>query len=114
VADAAAVTRFFYYHADPNRQIAALAPAILALAAAGDPTAAQLLSASCEELLALAGAVTAKLFPRAAVEALAAGLSGPVLTHPVVIATLRARSALKLTPVEGTPIEGVRRLLMRA
>jgi hypothetical protein len=42
-----------------------------------------------------------------------AGLSGPILTHPVVAPVLAARSPLPLAPVEGTPIEGVRRLLLR-
>jgi glucosamine kinase len=113
-ADAAAVTRFFYYHADPNRQIAALAPAILRLASEGDHTAHQLVVDSTGELLALATRVAAKLFPETALDTLPAGLSGPILTHPVVITTLTSRGPLALAPVEGTPIEGVRRLLARA
>ncbi len=113
-ADAAAVTRFFYYHADPNRQIAGLAPAILRLAAEGDHTAHQLVLDSASELVALAMRVAAKLFPDTALDTLPAGLSGPILTHPVVIAAISARSPLALAPVEGAPIEGVRRLLMRA
>jgi len=113
-ADAAAITRFFYYHADPNRQIAGLAPAILRLAAEGDHTAHQLVLDSAGELLALAARVAAKLFPETALDQLPAGLSGPILTHPVVVAAIRARSPLALAPVEGAPIEGVRRLLLRA
>ena len=113
-ADAAAVTRFFYYHADPNRQIAALAPAVLRLATEGDATAQQLVVESTAELLALAARVAAKLFPDTPLDSLPAGLSGPILTHPVVTAALTPRSPLALAPVEGTPIEGVRRLLMRA
>ena len=112
--DAAAVTRFFYYHAEPNRQIAALAPAILRLAAEGDHTAHQLVLDSTGELLALAGRVAAKLFPGVALDTLPAGLSGPILTHPIVTTALAPRSVLPLAPVEGTPIEGVRRLVMRA
>lgn len=113
-ADAAAVTRFFYYHAEPNRQIAALAPAILRLASEGDHTAHQLVVDSVGELLALALRVAAQLFPDTALDTLPAGLSGPILTHPVVKQILAAKSPLALTPVEGTPIEGVRRLLVRA
>ena len=113
-ADAAAITRFFYYHADPNRQIAGLAPAILRLASEGDHTAHQLVLDSTGELLALAARVATKLFPDTALDTLPAGLSGPILTHPVVVAAVGARSPLALKPVEGTPIEGVRRLLLRA
>jgi glucosamine kinase len=113
-ADAAAVTKFFYYHTDPNRQIAALAPGVLRLAAEGDHTAHQLVIDSTSELLALATRVAAKLFSHTAIDALPAGLSGPILTHPVVVAALAPRTSLALAPVEGTPIEGVRRLVLRA
>ena len=47
-------------------------------------------------------------------EFLRAGLSGPILHHPAVHAALRARTPFQLHPVEGSPIEGVRRLLLRA
>jgi glucosamine kinase len=113
-ADAAAVTRFFYYHADPNRQIAALAPAILRLSSEGDRTAHQLVLESIGELLTLATRVATKLFPNTALDTLPAGLSGPILTHPVVVAAITSRAPFALAPVEGTPIEGVRRLLARA
>src|SRR5581483_7596133 len=112
-ADAGAVTRFFYQHAEPNRQIAGLAPAILRLAAEGDQTAHQLIVSSASELIAFAGQVAARLFPEVALDTVPAGLSGPILTHPIVLQAIAARSPLPLTPVEGTPIEGVRRLLMR-
>ncbi len=113
-ADAAAITRFFYYHADPNRQIAGLAPALLRLASEGDHTAHQLVVDSAADLLALAARVATKLFPGVALDTLPAGLSGPILTHPVVVAALATRSPLALAPVEGAPIKGVRRLLLRA
>jgi glucosamine kinase len=113
-ANAALVTRFFYQHADPNRQIAGLAPALLQLANAGEPAAHQLVAESAGELLALALSVAAKLFPATPLGTLPAGLSGPILTHPVVLASLAAKSPLALAPVTGTPIEGVRRLLARA
>jgi glucosamine kinase len=113
-ADVAAITRFFYTHPDPNRHIAALAPALLRLASEGDPLANQLVHESTAKLLALALRVATKLFPETPLDTLPAGLSGPILTHPVVVQSLAPRSPLPLAPVEGTPIEGVRRLLMRA
>lgn len=113
-ADVAAVTRHFYTHADPNRQVAGFAPAILGLASEGDSTAQQIVVESTAELLALALRVAAKLFPDTALDTLPAGLSGPILTHPAVVSVLAARSPLALAPVTGTPIEGVRRLLLRA
>jgi glucosamine kinase len=112
--DVAAVTRFFYTHADANRQVAALAPAILQLANEGDHTANQIVIDSVGELLALATRVAAKLFPHASLDTLPAGLSGPILTHPVVLAAVASRCPLSLQPVQGSPIEGVRRLLVRA
>ncbi|MDO8543223.1 MAG: BadF/BadG/BcrA/BcrD ATPase family protein [Opitutaceae bacterium] len=113
-ADVAAITRFFYTHPDANRPIAALAPAILRLANEGDFTAHALVAESAGELLALALRVAAKLFPDTALDTVPAGLSGPLLTHPVVVQLLTMQSPLPLAPVEGTPIEGVRRLLLRS
>lgn len=113
-ADAAVVTRHFYQHADPNRQIASLAPVVLGLAADGEPTALEIVRASIGEHLALALAVVGKLFPGVEPSTLPAGLSGPIMTHPVVLTLLARSSGLTLTPVTGTPIEGVRRLLARA
>lgn len=112
-ADAATLTRFFYQHPEPNRQIAALAPAVLRLATEGDQTAHQLVIESTAELLALAARVAAKLFPDQPLDALPAGLSGPILTHPTVMSALAPRSPLSLAPVAGTPIEAVRRLLLK-
>lgn len=113
-ADVRAVTRHFYQHPDPNRVIASLAPALLRLASEGDHTANQLVLESTGELLALATRVATKLFPETALDTLPVGLSGPILTHPIVVQALAARSPLSLTPVAAAPIEGVRRLLLRA
>lgn len=113
-ADAAAVTRYFYSHADPNRQIAGLAPALLRLASEGDTAAQQLVAESVGELLALALRVATRLFSGVALDTLPAGLSGPILTHPAALAALSSNSPLALAPVAGTPIEGVRSLLARA
>src|SRR5204862_2856591 len=41
-ADASAITHFFYHHEEPNRTIAALAPAVLQLAGRGDAIAREL------------------------------------------------------------------------
>ena len=112
-ADVRAVTRYFYQHAEPNRVIAALAPAILRLAAEGDRTAHQVLIESATELLDLATRVAAKLFPGTPLDTVPAGLSGALLTNPTVSAALAPHTPLPLTPITEAPIEGVRRLLMR-
>ena len=113
-ADAALVTKFYYQHAEPNCQIAGLAPAVLRLAGEGEPTARGIVAASVHEHVGLALQVVEKLFPGADPSTLSAGLSGPILTHPVVLALLATEPGLKFFPVEGAPIEGVRRLLARA
>jgi N-acetylglucosamine kinase-like BadF-type ATPase len=113
-APASAVTRFFYTHAEPNRVIAALTPALLRLAEEGDQTACQLVLESAAELAALAGRVATKLFPETPLDSLPAGLSGHILNHPAIAPALAARSPLALTPITAPPIEGVRRLLRRS
>ncbi len=106
------ITRFFYKHAEPNRQIAALAPALLRLAAEGDPTAQLIVTESCTELLKLAEDVTTKLFAGWNLDNLRAAVSGPILCHPAAQKTLATRSSLNLRPLTEPPIEGVRRLLL--
>ena len=113
-ADARAITRYFYAHAEPNRVIAALAPAILRLAEEGDGAAHHVLIESATELLDLAAAVAAKLFPATPPASITTGLSGALLTHPAVLAALKTRTALPLTPITAAPSEGVRRLLARS
>jgi glucosamine kinase len=112
--DASAIARYFYTDPAPNQKVAALAPAVLRLAAEGDYTAHLLIIESVSELLDLAVRVAAKLFPDTPADELRVGLSGSILTHPVVQDALVPRSPLPLLPVIGTPIEGVRRLLMRS
>jgi N-acetylglucosamine kinase-like BadF-type ATPase len=112
LTEAAAITRFFYQHAEPNRQIAGLAPALLRLAAEGDPAAHQIVTESCTELLKLAECVTTKLFAGWHLDELRAGVSGPILCHPAAQKALATRSSLTLRPVVDAPIEGVRRLLL--
>jgi len=112
-ATAAEITRHFYADPQPNARIAALAPAVLHLAREGDQTAWQLIADSTQELLDLAARVVTKLFPDTPADTLRAGLSGPILTHPVVQEVLAPRSPLPLVPITAPPIEGVRRLLAR-
>ncbi len=111
--EAGAITRFFYQDPSPNAKISALAPRVLHLAAEGDLTAHQILLDSTAELIELAARVATTLFSGAALDTLPAGLSGPILTHPVVQQALAPRSPLALVPVSDPPIEGVRQLLMR-
>ena len=112
--DAAGASRFFYAEANAaTAKVAALAPAVLRLATEGDPTARQLVLDSAGELHALALKVAAKIFPSTPLATLRCGLSGPLLTNPLVRDALAARSPLPLAPVEGSPIEGVRRMLAR-
>ncbi len=112
-ANAAAVTRYFYQHGEPNRAVAALAPAMLRLAAEGDPTALALTTESAAELLAFAVRVATKLFPARPLDTVRAGLSGAMLTPPFLVAALAPRSPFTLNPITEAPIEGVRRLLAR-
>ena len=113
-ADAAAITRYFYQHPEPNREIAGLSPAVLRLAGEGEAVAHQIVIESTAGLLTLATQVMGKLFSGVGPEALRAGLSGPILTHPVVTRAFAGTSHLPLVPVEGSPVDGIRRLLRRA
>lgn len=113
-ADVRAVTRFYYTHAEANRIIAALAPTVMKLATDGDVPAREVAIASASELLDLALRVVDKLFPGAPAESLTAGLSGALLTHPLVAAALAARTSLRFVLITDAPIEGVRRLVTRA
>ena len=111
-ADASAVTRCYYLHGDPAH-ISALAPTVLRLAAEGDGAAREIVVSSAGALVDLAVTVATKLFTAALLPTVTAGLSGPILTHPFVRETLAARSPMSLGVVAGTPIEGVRQLLVR-
>ncbi|HVU36454.1 MAG TPA: BadF/BadG/BcrA/BcrD ATPase family protein [Opitutaceae bacterium] len=112
-ADSAALTRHFYHHPEPNRLVAGFAPAVLNLASEADLTAQALVIESAGELVALAAGLAVKLFPAVPLDAVPAGLSGPILTLPIVVQALIPRTPLPLTPVHGTPIEGVRQLMAR-
>jgi glucosamine kinase len=112
-ADVKAITRHFYQTEQPNRVIAALAPAVLHLASEGDETARKLVLDSAKPLLDLAVQVATKLFPATPLDSLSTGLSGPILTHPEVINALVLRSPLPLVPLTEAPIIGVQQLLAR-
>jgi glucosamine kinase len=112
-ADAAVLTRYFYQHPEPNRLIASLAPAILRLASEGDMTAHALVVESTGELVALGTKVAAKLFPSIPLDTIPSGLSGHILTHPLVVEAITRQTPLPLVPIQDSPIEGVRQLLMR-
>jgi glucosamine kinase len=111
--DAAAIIRFFYGEPTPNQKIASLAAGVLQLASEGDQNCVRMVVESTTELLDLGVHVAKKLFPSSPLSAVRTGLSGPILNHAVVVDALRAHSPLTLTAIEGAPIEGVRRMLLR-
>jgi len=111
IAEGQAISRFYYNDSASNPKIAQLAAGVLALAAGGDAAARDLVNTSVMDLLDLAHGVAAKLFPKHKLREIPAGLSGPILTHPFVVETLTASSALPLKPLTAGPIEGVRQLL---
>lgn len=112
-SDAGALTRFFYHHPEPNRLVAGFAPTVLWLASEADATAQSIIIESAGELVTLAEHLAVKLFPSVPLDSIPAGLSGPVLTHTVVVDALTPRTPLPLTPVAGSAADGVRQLLMR-
>ena len=103
----------YYNDPAPNPRIAALAPAVLGLAAAGDEAAREIVIGSACGLLDLAIGVADRLFPGTDRRTLRAGLSGSILTTPLVATALAIRSPFPLTPVDQPPIEGVRRILQK-
>jgi len=113
VSDADALVALYYADPAPNRQIAALAPEVLNLAASGDQAAIRIVEGSLEGLLNFAKESSARLFPGVALSTLRAGISGPILNHPFALAFFTARAPFALMPVTDAPIEGVRRLLLR-
>jgi len=113
LATVEAILGYFYSDPAPNPKIAALVPAVLRLAAEGDPAASALAIESASGLLDLAVSVAAKVFPGAPPDSLRVGLSGSILNHPVIAKALAARSPFNLKLVDEPAIEGVRRLLNR-
>ncbi len=113
LTDANEIGRDFSHGKTATAKTAGLAPEVLRLAEEGNAAALDIVIESTGELLALAQRVAAKLFPEMPVNEICAGLSGPILTRPVVARALQEGSLLILKPVGAAPIEGVRRLLAR-
>jgi N-acetylglucosamine kinase-like BadF-type ATPase len=111
--DSNQIGRDFTLGKTANARTAGLAPEVLRLAEEGNAAALDIVIESTGELLELAQRVAAKLFMETPVNEICAGLSGPILTRPIVARALQERSLLVLKPVEAAPIEGVRRLLAR-
>jgi len=112
----AAISRYFYTTDDANARIAGFAPQVIALAKAGNAPAQLSLAESLTELVALGRLVTARLFDGSPVTC---GVSGAILNHEVTASTLRTVAANPAWPVNlhfitDSPIEGVRRLLLRS
>lgn len=110
-----AISRAFYTAADANARIAGFTPHALELAQAGNPPAQETLVESLSGLVEQGQVVTARLF---GTQTVTCGVSGAILNHPAAAAVLRqlvaARSwAVTLEFITATPIEGVRRLLVR-
>jgi N-acetylglucosamine kinase-like BadF-type ATPase len=108
-----AILASFYNDPAPNPRIAALAPVVLRLATAGDEAAREVVIGSACGLLDLAIGVADRLFPGMAPQTVRAGLSGSILTTPVIARALAIRSPFPLRSVDQPPIEGVRRILQK-
>jgi len=113
LAEADPITRHLYRESASASEITGFAPAVLRIAAEGDPAARRVVLDSAGELLELGGAMAARLFPGAGAGAIRAGLSGKILTHPFVLEALAPRAPFALFPVVDSPEEGLRRLLAR-
>lgn len=114
IFDTASLTRYFYQNPAPNKVIASLAPALLHLAAEGDETATAMVQDCARPLLDLAVQVATRLFPATPLDSIPAGLTGPVMSHEVVVNMLVPRTPLPLHVISDAPITGVRNLLVRA
>ncbi|MFI5335532.1 MAG: BadF/BadG/BcrA/BcrD ATPase family protein, partial [Opitutales bacterium] len=118
----AALTRFYYNDTDANARIAAFAPVVLELAAAGCTPAQAALTATLLDLADLADLVLARLFssppPGNSPSKIPVGVSGAILNSPPAAGLLRGMATArgwpgKLQFITAPPIEGVRRLLAR-
>jgi N-acetylglucosamine kinase-like BadF-type ATPase len=118
LADYPANSHFFYNDAAANAQIAAFAPRVIELAAQDCGPAQQVLADSITDLARQADDVIHRLFPSPAGR-LPCGVSGRILNSAPAAFALRSLTSKLNWPVELhfitlSPIEGVRRLLMRA
>jgi N-acetylglucosamine kinase-like BadF-type ATPase len=108
-----AVSRELNREKTSNSKTAGIAPEVLRLAESGNAAAREIAVGSAMELLELACRVAARVFPETPSNEIIAGLSGPILTHPVVAQALRERAPFALKLIGDAPIEGVRRVLAR-
>ncbi len=107
------ITAALHRDPEPNQRIGAFAARTSQLAVSGDTVARDIVLASTGELLACAETAARTIFKTQPLAALSAGLSGPILTQPFVVAALQARTFLPLKPLTEPPIEGVRQLLRK-
>jgi glucosamine kinase len=110
-------SRFFYNDATANAVIAAFAPRVIELAAASCGPAQQAIADSITDFARQADEVIHRLFPNPAGR-LPCGVSGRILNSPPAVFALRSLAAklnwpVELRFIETSPIEGVRRLLVR-
>jgi glucosamine kinase len=108
-----AVSAHFYGDPATNNGVAGLAPEVLRLAGAGDAAAAEAVTESVCQLLALAISVTLQLFPGKRPDSFRAGVSGHILNNAFAYRVLTERAPFPLERVTEAPIEGVRLLLAR-
>ena len=118
LADYPANSRFFYYDAAANAQIAAFAPRVLELAAGDCGPAQQVVADSVADFARQADGVIQRLFPARSGAAVPCGVSGRILASEPAAYVLRSLADKLNWPVElrfidTAPIEGVRRLLVR-
>lgn len=110
-------SRFFYNDPTANAVIAGFAPRVIELAAADCGPAQQVIADSITDFARQADEVIHRLFPRSATR-LPCGVSGRILNSPPAVFALRSLAGKLNWPVdlhfiETSPIEGVRRLLVR-
>ncbi len=116
--DYAANSRYFYTDSSANATIASFAPRVLALAEENCGPAQQVVADSITDLARLADTVIHKYFPQPTGK-IPCGVSGRILNSTAGNFALRSLAEKLAWPVElnfitTSPIEGVRRLLMKA
>jgi len=109
----AAITTALYSDPEPNQRLGAFSARASQLASGGDNVAKAIILSAVRGLLACAEASARAVFGSKNLATLAAGLSGPILTQPFVVAGLQPFTSLPLKTLAEPPIEGVRRLLHR-
>ncbi len=117
LTDYAANSRFFYNDAGANAAISAFAPRVLELAEQECGPAQQVVADSVTDLARLAGQVINRLFPAPAAP-VPCGVSGRILNSPLAGRVLRESANERRWPVAlnfitASPVEGVRRLLVK-